>query len=84
MMAGASSTSMTRDDAAIDLELFVAGIVILSCLAAAFTEGKQAALDMLARCLVVRRGTRSERPARKARNSASHAPDASPGAQQVG
>lgn len=33
---------MTRDDAAIDLELFILGFVILSCLAAAFAGGKQA------------------------------------------
>ena len=63
MMAGAGSTSMTREDAAIDPELFVAGIVIWLCIAAAFTERTQAARDMLARCLVVRSGTRSERPA---------------------
>ena len=43
MMAVANSTSMTRDNAAIDPELFVVGFVILSCLAAAFTDGKRAA-----------------------------------------
>ena len=41
MMAGAGSTSMTREKSAIDPELFVAGFVLLSCRAAAFTETQQ-------------------------------------------
>lgn len=67
MMADAGSTSMTCENAAIDLGLFVAGFVILSCLAAAFTEGTQAALDMLARRMVVRESTKSGRPAEGAK-----------------
>ncbi|MEE8499362.1 MAG: hypothetical protein V3S27_02220 [Kiloniellales bacterium] len=84
MTVGTGSTSMTREDVAIHLELFVAGIVILSCLAAAFCEGKQAALDILARCLVVRDGHEVRAPGGRRKNCARRAPGASPGAQQVG
>ena len=76
MMAVANSTSMTRDNAAIDPELFVVGFVILSCLAAAFTDGKRAAWSC-------RKGTRSGRPAEGAKIAcAGCSPDAVGGVKE--
>jgi uncharacterized RDD family membrane protein YckC len=60
MMLGAVSSAETYAEVITGVEMLAAGIVVLSCLAAAFTERRQAAHDMMAGCLVVRKGAKFE------------------------
>ncbi len=55
MMLGAVSSAETYEGVITGVEILAAGIVVLSCLAAAFTERKQTAHDIMAGCLVVRK-----------------------------
>ncbi len=55
MMRGAVSSAETYQGVITGVEMLAAGLVVLSCLAAAFTKRKQAAHDIMAGCLVVRR-----------------------------
>ena len=59
-MLGAISSAETYEEVITGVEMLAAGIVVLSCLAAAFTKRKQAAHDIMAGCLVVRKGAKFE------------------------
>ncbi len=55
MMLGAVSSAETYENVITGVEMLAAGIVVLSCLAAAVTERRQAAHDIMAGCLVLRK-----------------------------
>ncbi len=63
MMLGAVSSAETYEEVITGVEMLTAGIVVLSCLAAAVTKRKQAVHDIMAGCLVVRKVAKFERPA---------------------
>ncbi len=60
MMLGAVSSAETYAEVITGVEMLAAGIVVLSCLAAAVTKRKQAAHDIMAGCLVVRKSAKFE------------------------